>query len=86
MVGDNRGSRWGGLWRSAADPRGSEGAGFPDGRMGRDLAPQPGGEGPSHVPRVREGAASLTCRAPLRLPVALPKVALHVRGGPRCCA
>lgn len=32
------------------------------------------------------GAAALTVRAPLRLPVALPQVTFHVRGSPRCCA
>lgn len=32
------------------------------------------------------GAAALTVRAPLRLPVALPEVTFHVRGSPRCCA
>lgn len=36
--------RWG--LAVSSGPRGSEGAGFPDGRVGRYLAPQPGGEGP----------------------------------------
>lgn len=53
-------------------PRGSEGAGFPDGRVGRDLAPQPGGEGPytsrglgSRSPTHLPCSSSPPCSAPI---------------------
>lgn len=54
---------------------------------GRTWRPSTARRGPPKYWGLRvEGAASLTFRASLCLPVALPQVELHVRGGPRCCA
>lgn len=69
-LGTTEGEEEGGL-AVLSGPRGSEGCRlFPDGRVGRDLAPQPGGEGP-YTSRGLRSRSPLTFRAPLRLPVAL---------------
>lgn len=83
-VGGARGSRPGALEVSSRVC----GCPLPSWPRGRERSTPARREGtPTHTGTGDSGgAAALTVRAPLRLPVALPQVMFHVRGSPRCCA